>query len=197
MAIELKLDTILKLPLSRRLIILAVINILIAGLFYQFLLSPKQTEIRDLRDRSEELKVKLNESRMIARDIPKFEKERNELQEKLKKAVAQLPNEKEIPDLIDSIAEAGREAGLKIFLFKPMSEVPRGFYSEVPVNMAVEGSFESIFLFTRKVGKLPRIVNISGIAITLPKAQLTSRTPKLDASFVTTTFRFIPDKGVQ
>jgi type IV pilus assembly protein PilO len=78
-----------------------------------------------------------------------------------------------------------------------MSEVPRGFYSEVPVNMAVEGSFESIFLFTRKVGKLPRIVNISGIAITLPKAQLTSRTPKLDASFVTTTFRFIPDKGVQ
>jgi type IV pilus assembly protein PilO len=183
MAIELKLDTILKLPLSRRLIILAVINILIAGLFYQFLLSPKQTEIRDLRDRSEELKVKLNESRMIARDIPKFEKERNELQEKLKKAVAQLPNEKEIPDLIDSIAEAGR--------------VPRGFYSEVPVNMAVEGSFESIFLFTRKVGKLPRIVNISGIAITLPKAQLTSRTPKLDASFVTTTFRFIPDKGVQ
>jgi type IV pilus assembly protein PilO len=196
MAIELKLDTILKLPLSRRLIILAVINILIAGLFYQFLLSPKQTEISDLRDQSEGLKVKLNESRMIARDIPKFEEERNELQNKLKEAVAQLPNEKEIPDLIDSISEAGREAGLKILLFKPMGEVPKGFYAEVPVNMAVEGNFESIFLFTKKVGKLPRIVNISGIAISVPQAQLMSQTPTLGASFVTITFRFIPGKGV-
>lgn len=196
MAIELKLDTILKLPLSRRLLILAVINVLLAGLFYQFILSPNHDNIVDSKVELENLTAKLTESRMIARDIPKFEQEKRDLEDKLKAAVAQLPNEKEIPDLIDSISDAGRKAGLKILLFKPLAEVPKGFYAEVPVKMTVEGSFESLFLFTHKVGKLPRIVNISGITIDLPRKQLTSRKPTLTASFIATTFRFIPGKGI-
>lgn len=196
MAIDLKLDTILKLPLSRRLLILTVINVLLAGLFYQFVLSPNYDKIVDSKADLEDLTAKLSENRMIARDIPKFEQEKRDLEEKLKAAVAQLPNEKEIPDLIDSISDAGRKAGLKILLFKPMPDVAKGFYAEVPVKMTVEGSFESVFLFTDKVGKLPRIVNISGITINLPKKHLASRKPTLTASFITTTFRFIPGKGI-
>ena len=196
MAIELKLDTILKLPLSRRLLILAVINVLLGGLFYQFILSPNHDKIVDSKAELENLTAKLTESRMIARDIPKFEQEKKDLENKLKAAVAQLPNEKEIPDLIDSISDAGRKAGLKILLFKPLAEVPKGFYAEVPVKMTVEGSFESLFLFTDKVGKFSRIVNISGITIDLPRQQLTDRKPTLTASFIATTFRFIPGKGI-
>jgi type IV pilus assembly protein PilO len=196
MAIDIKLDTILKLSLSRRLLILACVNIFLAVLYYQFVFSPKQEEIKGLGVELKEVTTKLNESRMIAKDIPKFEQEKMELEEKLKEAVAQLPNEKEIPDLIDSISEAARGAGLKIFLFKPMAEVPKGFYAEVPVDMEVEGRYESIFLFTDKVGKLPRIVNIGGINVSASGKEMTSREPTLGAKFVTTTFRFIPAKEI-
>jgi type IV pilus assembly protein PilO len=148
MALDIKLDTIMKLPLSQRLMILAGINILIAFFAYQVLLSPKQEEINRFRGKFEEVSKKLNESRVIARDIPKFERQKAELEAKLKEALGQLPNEKEIPDLIDNISMAAKGSGLTILLFKPMPVVPKGFYAEVPVNMAVKGKYESIFFFS-------------------------------------------------
>ena len=108
----------------------------------------------------------------------------------LKAAVAQLPNEKEIPDLIDSISRAGEKSGLKILLFRPGKEVARGFYAEVPVNMSVEGKYESLYEFSAKVGNLPRIVNIENMSITSLGHK--NRVPLLRANFVATTFRFIP-----
>jgi type IV pilus assembly protein PilO len=196
MAIDLKLDTIMKLSLAKRLLILGAINLLIAGIFYQFLLVKKTEEIAKLDGELQELEVKLNESRIIARDIPLFEKQKADLEEKLKAAVSHLPNEKEIPDLIDSISQAGRDSGLKILLFKPLGEVPRGFYAEVPVSMKVEGEYEGIFEFSDKVSELPRIVNIGNMKISSDKKSLMSRTPLLSADFVVTTFRFIPGKGI-
>ena len=108
----------------------------------------------------------------------------------LKAAVAQLPNDKEIPDLIESISRAGVKSGLKVLLFRPSAEVPKGFYAEVPVTMSVEGRFESLYEFSAKVGEMPRIVNIAGMDINSTGHK--NRVPMLKANFVATTFRFIP-----
>jgi len=127
---------------------------------------------------------------VIAADIPKYRKEKEELEKLLQAAVAQLPNEKEIPDLIESISRAGEKAGLKILLFRPGKEAAKGFYAEVPVNMAVEGKYESLYEFSAKVGNLPRIVNIENMSITSLGHK--NQVPMLKANFVATTFRFIP-----
>lgn len=190
MAIKLNIDTIMKLPLSRKIIILAAINAVIIGAFYWFLIGPKYEQIGSLKEQHQNLQTKLNESRVIAADIPKYRKDKEEMEELLKAAVAQLPNEKEIPDLIESISRAGEKSGLKILLFRPGKEIGRGFYAEVPVNMSVEGKFESLYEFSAKVGSLPRIVNIENMSITSLGHR--NRVPLLRANFVATTFRFIP-----
>ena len=190
MAIKLNMDTIMKLPLSRKIIILAAINVVIIGAFYWFLIGPKYDQISSLKEEHANLQVKLNESRVIAADIPRYLKEKEEMEALLKAAVAQLPNEKEIPDLIDSISRAGEKSGLKILLFRPGKEVARGFYAEVPVNMSVEGKYESLYEFSAKVGNLPRIVNIENMSIMSLGHK--NRVPLLRANFVATTFRFIP-----
>lgn len=190
---KVNLDAIMKLPLAKRVAVLAVINVVIIGALYWFLISPKHDEVKSLRGQLQELNAKLNENRQIAADIPKFLQEKEDMENKLKAAVAQLPNEKEIPDLIDSISDAGQKAGLKIQLFKPESENKKGFYAEVPVTMTVEGRFESLYDFSDKVGHLPRIVNISGMDITALGHR--NRIPILKANFISTTFRFIPAQG--
>lgn len=190
MAIKLNIDTVMKLPLSRKIIILAAINIVIIGIFYWFLIGPKYDEIKGLKEQYASLQAKLDENRVIAADIPRYRKEKEEMEEKLRAAVAQLPNEKEIPDLIDSISRAGEKAGLKILIFRPGKEIRKGFYAEVPVNMAVEGRYESLYDFSAKVGSLPRIVNIENMSIVSLGHK--NRVPVLKANFVATTFRFIP-----
>ncbi len=198
MAIKINLDTIMKQPLSRRILILAAINLIIIGVFYWFLIGPKFDEIAGLKEQYKTLQVKLNENRVIAADIPKYRKDKEEMEAKLKAAVAQLPNEKEIPDLIESISKSGTQAGLEILLFRPTKEMRKGFYAEVPVSMVVEGTYESLYGFSSKVSNLPRIVNIEDMnIISLGHKR---NVPQLKANFVATTFRFIPapdEKGAK
>ena len=190
MASKINIDAIIKLPFIKKVILLAVINIVIIGVVYWLFTGPKYKEITRLNGERQTITRKLNENRMIAADIPKYLRDKEELEMKLKKAVAQLPNEKEIPDLIDAISDAGKKAGLKIKLFKPGREVAKGFYADIPVDMTVEGRYESLFDFSVKVGSLPRIVNLSGMNITTKKHK--NRVPFITANFVATTFRFIP-----
>lgn len=187
------LTKLTKLPLPKRLAILGGVNAFILALLGWFLLFPKYQDIQKLKVSLNELTSKLNEQRVIAADIPKFLKQKEEMEQKLKDAVAQLPNEKEIPDLIDSISQAGQKSGLKIVLFKPVKEVKKGFYAEVPVQMSVEGRFESLYKFSVKVGELPRIVNIGNLDILSTGHR--NRIPIIKSSFVATTFRFIPAAG--
>lgn len=191
-ALKINLDSVLKLPLQKRVLILVAVNIVIAGLIYWLFTGPKSDEVKRLNVNLQDLNAKLAENRAIAADIPKFLKEKEEMENKLKAAVAQLPNEKEIPDLIDGISISGQKAGLKILLFKPEREVKRGFYAEVPVNMKIEGRYESLYNFSLKVANLPRIVNISGMDV--QSLGHKNKVPVLTASFMATTFRFIPSQ---
>jgi len=190
LSLKINLDSVLKLPLSKRVLILLAINIAVAGLVYWFLIGPKYDEVTALNGELEGLTAKLVENRQIAADIPKYLREKEELEAKLVAAVAQLPNAKEIPDLIDGISRSGEKSGLKILIFRPGREVPRGFYSEVPVKMTVEGKYESLYEFSEKIGNLPRIVNLGGMNIISMGHR--NRVPLLKADFTATTFRFIP-----
>ena len=64
-----------------------------------------------------------------------------ELEGGLKQAVAQLPDTKEIPDLLSGISSMAREAGLEIVQFKQRPEVYKEFYAEVPVEILVRGTY--------------------------------------------------------
>lgn len=190
LALKINLDSVMKLSLSKRVIILAAVNLAVIGLIYWFLIGPKYTELTALKVQLQELTTKLNENRQIAADIPKYIRDKEDMEKKLEAAVAQLPNAKEIPDLIDAISRSGEKAGLKILLFRPGREVKKGFYAEVPVNMVVEGRYESLYDFSVKIGNLPRIVNLGGMDIASTGHR--NRIPVLRANFVATTFRFIP-----
>jgi type IV pilus assembly protein PilO len=189
-----KLDVLMKLPLPKKLAILAGICILVVGVFYQFIFSPKFVKITELDDKLDALMVKLELDREIAKDIPKFQREKKELEIKLDKVLSQLPNEKQVDGLLESVHLMGEQSRLKINHFKPQREVPKGFYAEVPVSMDVVGSYSSIFNFTSKVGKLDRIVNISDIKMSVAKGKKSVKyglDPDMKVSFKVTAFRFV------
>ena len=167
-----------------------VVNAVIAGAIYWFLTGPQIREVRRLKDDMTRLTAQLEQNRRVAADLPRYLKEKKELDARLAEAVARLPNEKEIPDLIDSVSTAAKKSGLKILLFRPSHEVNKGFYAELPINMSVEGRFESLFDFSVKVGNLPRIVNLTNMNVISEGHR--RRVPVLKADFVATTFRFIP-----
>jgi type IV pilus assembly protein PilO len=165
----LTMDSILKLSTSKKILILVVILVAMSGLYFQSFFSPRQEELKILDGDLNKLVKDLNESKAITRDYQKFKEQVAKLNEELTNALTQLPNEKEIPEILKTITSLGRESNLEFTLFKPKAEEPQPFYANVPIELTVSGSYHNTGIFFDKVGKLPRIINVVDFNMTRAK----------------------------
>jgi type IV pilus assembly protein PilO len=166
---DLKMDSILKLPSSKKAIILVVILGLIMAAFYFRFYDPQQEELQALRADLNKAVEELNKSRTIARDYQKFKDQVAKLDIELKNALTQLPNEKEIPEILKNITVLGKESNLEFTLFRPKAEEPQQFYAKVPIELTLLGSYHNTGIFFDKVSKLPRIINVVDFNLTQSK----------------------------
>jgi type IV pilus assembly protein PilO len=105
--------------------------------------------------------------------------------------VAQLPDSREIPDLLSTISTKARESGLEIILFRPRPENLKDFYAEIPVDIVVRGGFINAVTFFDEVGKFNRLVNIDNIDFKNPK--INGDQVGLEISTLATTYRFLDE----
>lgn len=178
-------------PTSHKVAFWVASVLLICFLFWQYVYGPKVEAAEKLDIKIEELRSKIGHEQRLARNLSKFRKEVEDLEVKLKFALQELPDEREIPDLLSSISTLARDAGLEVQLFKPAAEIVREFYAEVPVKVAVQGTFHQVASFFDEVGRLPRIVNINQISIVSPEIQDGGVRIKSDCT--ATTFRYLDE----
>ena len=197
------LERFLERPTGQKLGIFGAIIVLLAGLFWQFLYSPLSTEREELGSKVDGLRSKVIQETRIANDLPRFRAAVRDLEEKFKIALRELPEKREIPELLQSISGLARDAGLEVTLFQPKPEVPKDFYAEVPVAINVEGTYHQLLTFFDEVGHLTRVVNLSEIASWQPFFRDTGMIKELAdyvtgampirASATATTFRYLDE----
>jgi type IV pilus assembly protein PilO len=141
-----------------------------------------------------EMKVDdLNKKKALAANLPQAKLELEDLRAALRLAVAQLPDTKEIPDLLSGISAVARESGLEIAQFRQRPEIYRDFYAEVPVEILVRGTYFQVEEFFNQVGQLTRIVNVKDIGMKGPNV-VEEDPVKLQTSCSATTFRFLDEE---
>jgi type IV pilus assembly protein PilO len=185
------LTQILRLPRQQKIGILAglIIFLLVIGYFYVYL--PGDEKVTKLAEEITGVRGDRDRKKALSANLPKLQKELQEWDAKLKAAVAQLPDRKEIPDLLSSLSTKAREAGLEILLFRPRAENFQEFYAEIPVDIVVRGGFFNAVTFFDEVGKLNRLVNIDNIDLKNPKVG--GDQVALEISTLTTTYRFLDE----
>jgi type IV pilus assembly protein PilO len=101
----------------------------------------------------------------------------------------QLPNKSQMDALLVDINQSGLSRGLQFELFKPAAtESAKEFYSELPIQVKVTGTYHDMGAFAADVGQLPRIVTLNDISIEAGK----DGTLSMDAT--ARTFRYL-DEG--
>ena len=165
----LNMDAIYKLPTKRKVIILVVLICVVIGLYAYAFFMPQQKELKMKKDELNNLMRELNESKAIAKDLDKFKKQVEQLNLELTNALTQLPNEKEIPEILRNISALGKESKLEFTLFRPKPEEPQQFYARVPIELVVLGSYHDTGSFFDRVSKLPRIINVVNFSMTRAK----------------------------
>lgn len=179
----------MKLSTPKKLGILGIIILLIVLVLGQYLLLPAYEKL-DAKDQEyTKLEQDLNEKKRVAQDPKVFEAKLESVKRDLEIKKAQLPDKKEIPQLLTTISSLGKESGLSFLLFRPKPEVPKEFYAEIPVEIKVEGGYHEVASFFSRVGNLDRIVNITNVIMEKPKDQ--GGTMILTTSCLATTFMFI------
>ena len=164
-----KLGDLGKIPTKQK-AILAVLFCLLVGVGYYYLYyRDASRQIASLEGTLANLRSKIKEQEVIAGNLKSFQEEVRRLEEKLSLLLEQLPNSAEIPSLLKSVSDLGKESGLEFLRFAPGAEVKKEFFAEIPVAISVTGEYHSFALFADKVRHYPRIVNLSNIAFTAPK----------------------------
>jgi len=179
-------EKIEKLRMIHRVLILVGTIVLVAGIFVALVYIPKSKEITRLNKEIAGLEKKINQAKIKARKLKKFEAEQIEVETQFREALNLLPNKREIPSLLRSITQLGSDAELEFLLFSPNKEKARDFYIEIPVSMEVSGSYHDVATFFDKVGRMKRIVNILDISMKPVKSRSTNLTTTCNA----VTYRF-------
>lgn len=183
------IEKILNWPVYQRILLLAGVVVLILAGFIYFVYMEQHREYVRLESRKNTRFARLQEDRRIADDLPKFKSEYESMKQKLDLALAELPNEREIPTLLTSIASLARDNGLDVLRFQPGAERTRDFYAEVPVTLRLVGTFHEVAMFAYDVSNMARIVNIENLRLGSPKME--GGRNVLSIECLATTFRFI------
>ncbi len=193
MAMEISLETILALDRNKKILILAGVLALLTALYVWFLFLPAHETIGKLDTKLSRLLDKKAEQEAIVQNLAAFKREYEHLEQSLKLAMAQLPDKKEIPSLLENISNLARESGLEVALFKPGAQKPKDFYAEVPVDIKLVGNYPNLLRFFYSVGNLPRIVNISDLSIKKSSKPGASPSSSLDTECRATTYKFLEE----
>jgi type IV pilus assembly protein PilO len=194
------LDQIAKTPVGVKVAVVAGVVVVLSALNYFALsatfgpsISAIEQKITRTDAEQKRLSADLAYKTGIANDLNRFRREREVLEQQLNEALAELPEQKKIEDILEQFQDRAQKAGLEIVSLEPKAQVPQDFYAKLPIDMEVDGNFHEIATFFDSLGRLRRIVNVSGIQLQNPK-DVNGRVV-VNGKFTATTFMFLESKA--
>lgn len=187
-------------PLQRKhkIIGAAVLFILPLILFFFVFYQPKSKEIERLITQKNTATQDLEKAKKTAATLTKHKADMAAIEEQFNETSVLFPKEKEIPRLLTDISAEGQRADLNFITFKPQAAVPKDFYSEIPIDIKVNGPYHNMGSFLDHVSKLDRIVSVSNVKISAPSKSEGEMLLNTDCRLVTyqfTNIKLEPPKG--
>jgi len=189
------IDRLSKLTGLQKLLAALAVYVVVGLLLYLPLIKATQDAIAEEQARQEELKEDKRDYQKTAQNKETWRKQVETLNKKLAKAIKELPDARQIPDLVRRISTIGKKIGLEFLLFKPLPEAKQEFYAEVPVQLKVEGSYHDVATFFDRVGKFSRIVNVRDIHMHTPVERSGRMVLTIEGTAVT--YRFLSEEEQQ
>lgn len=164
---------------------------LLCYLFWQYFYSSRSAELAELEQKKEALSAQVSHERRLAADLGKFRQELKVLQSRLDVALKQLPDSREIPGLLESVAALAKDSGLEVLRFVPGTDNLKDFYAEVPVQIDIRGTYHQMATFFDEIAGLSRVVNVNNVVLGNPTGVQEQSSVRLDAKCSVTTFRYL------
>ena len=137
------------------------------------------------------LQAKVRENNELESYRPKLkdmDRQLANLKQQLEIEARIVPNEKSVDGFIEMLDAEAVKAGVELRRYTAKPVVAKDYYSEVPFDLELDGPYYSMLNFFDRVGKLERIVNVSGL--------LVSNTKNPTGAKAKHTYQYAPNESV-
>jgi type IV pilus assembly protein PilO len=129
-----------------------------------------------------------NELESYRPKLKQIEQQLAELKQQLEIEARIVPNEKQVDGFITMLDGEAQKAGVELrrYTAKPLAQ--KEYYTEVPFDLELDGPYYSMLNFFDRVGKLERIVNVSGLLVSTSKSPSNAKAKH--------TYQYAPNESV-
>lgn len=154
-----------KFPKKYRIALIIALDLLILAGSY-FLIFASQFEQKNrLAAEISTAQQELNKLIAVKNNIEKTRREYAELKANLQDVLRQMPEEKEVPNLLRQVSFTAQETKTRIKYFAPKDVQVREFYAELPFEIKYNGPYHNIGYFFDGVRKMERIIHIASFSL--------------------------------
>lgn len=142
-----------------------VFAIVVFGL-YKYDISDLQKQLNSVQTKESQLKDEFKKKAFEAANLVAYREQMKEMEQSFSALVGQLPNDTEVPGLLEDITNKGVGNGLEFQSIELRPEKKTEVYVELPINIIAEGTYHDLGAFISGVAGLPRIVTLHDFKIT-------------------------------
>jgi type IV pilus assembly protein PilO len=147
--------------------VLALFVVIVAGVGgYYALVKSKLPTLEAAQQLESEIKQRYKAKYRIAVNLEAHEEQLTRIQQDFSSMLKSLPTKNETPGLLDDITLVGTSTGLTFRLINWQPEIPKEFYTELPIQMEVTGAYHNFGQFASGIASLPRIVTVHDFTVT-------------------------------
>nr|WP_297350057.1 type 4a pilus biogenesis protein PilO [uncultured Glaciecola sp.] len=153
--------------------VVAIFCVAVVGaICYYAIVSSKLPLLDSSKSKEISLRTTFESKYRIAVNLQAYEKQLVRMKSDFSSMLKTLPTSNETPGLLDDITYVGTDAGLSFKVLNWQQENPKEFYTELPIQLEVAGTYHEFGLFTSNIANLPRIVTLHDFDITNNKGVL-------------------------
>src|SRR5689334_19624528 len=158
----------LKSPALQKIILSVILAGGVVGVFFftHFLpfSYPVQSEhINALKADYEKKSTELARARATVADLPRFEAEYDQMHERWAMAAELLPADRELATLLRKVTLAAQETGVQFQIFRPSGNKSEQYYTEVPMQITVNGGYHQVGAFMAELANMRRIITVANV----------------------------------
>ena len=154
--------------------------------FWKFYVSEVQADIDMRRSRLTSLRADIGKGVATAKQLPQFQAQVTELENRLENLRQVLPEEKDVAEIFRGLQGLANRSNLSIQRIQPGKVVQQKLYAEIPYRIEAEGTYHNLGEFFEQISRFPRIINVSEISIKAKEPPEPNRS--ITAHCVATTF---------
>ncbi|BFT28937.1 type 4a pilus biogenesis protein PilO [Alteromonas sp. D210916BOD_24] len=162
-------------PNEVRIVVAAFVAILVGAISYYLLVNPKLPVMDAAQLKEQELKLQFEAKYRIAANLEAYQEQLAQIKKDFSSMLKSLPTSNETPGLLDDITYVGTSSGLTFKILNWQQEVPKEFYTELPIEMEVSGGYHNFGAFVSEIADLPRIVTLHDFDISRQDGELALR----------------------